>query len=208
MNDRSAVVAWPSRKGRVMVSLRRDGGAWTHPVPVSGREHRPSELQVALDRRGDITVVWRETVVVFGFGHHVVKAVRRIAGERWTRPVRVSGPVRGTYDHGPQVTLDDSGTATVVWLREFDNSDGCPVMITHRTRAAAHWSNGVRLAATQGCGAPTLVTNGRGDSAAQWTGSQSEGSTPTLSLECIRRVVSGTFIACGPARRAETQALT
>ncbi len=114
-------------------------------------------------------------VVVHSFNVDEVWAVRRLAGGHWDRPVRVSGSGPGKYDFAPQAAVDDSGRATVVWLRSFDESDDCPVMITHRARAAVRWSKPVRLAVTQGCGLPRLVANGRGDSAAQWTGSPFEG---------------------------------
>jgi hypothetical protein len=178
MNETTAVVSWLSRKGGVVVSLHRAGRGWTQPVSAaSGRRHR-DELQVAMDSRGDITLVWRDSVTVRGFGYYVVGGVRRLADQRWARPVRLSGPVRGNYEYQPQVTMDDSGIATVVWLRESSNSDACPVMITHRSRVAVRWSPADRLAVTQGCGRPRLVTNARGDSAAQWTGSPFEGVRP------------------------------
>ena len=56
-NGDDSVVVWRAGR-RIMASRQSLGGAWTAPVPLSARRVRAASPQVAMDDRGDVTVVW------------------------------------------------------------------------------------------------------------------------------------------------------
>ena len=117
VNGRSAVVVWKSA-GRIMASRHPAGSGWTRPVAVSGETPKANKLDVAMDRRGDITVVWQYPAGTRTVRNLAVRAVRRLEGGRWGESVRLSGPLsRPTWDKRPQVAMGGRGRTTVVWQR-------------------------------------------------------------------------------------------
>lgn len=76
---------------------------------------------VAVDRRGTVTVVWSTD-----WWRGPIKATRHRPGRRWTDPVTIG---RGT---APQVVVDDRGTVTVAWLtNRHDRTTGMAVARRH-----------------------------------------------------------------------------
>jgi hypothetical protein len=139
----------------------------------------PANLDVAIDRRGDITVVWHHWAGKRPFADYAVRAVRRLEGGRWGDPVRLSGPLSqspDTYDMYPQVAMG-GGQTTVVWLRPT-NEDPCFVMAARRSRGAAKWTAPALLDGNEGCTGPLVAMNRRGDTAATWEGARFQGEYP------------------------------
>ena len=97
---------------------------------------------VAVDRRGTVTVVWSTD-----WWRGPIKATRHRAGGRWTGPVRIG------WGTAPQVVVDDRGTATVAWQtnrrdrttgvavarRPFGGSWTVPRHLTSDRRAPRYW---------------------------------------------------------------------
>jgi hypothetical protein len=76
---------------------------------------------LAVDRRGTVTVVWSTD-----WWQGPIRASVHRAGARWTTPVTIG---RGT---APQVVVDDRGTATVAWLtNRHDRTTGVAVARKH-----------------------------------------------------------------------------
>ena len=131
MNARVAVAVW-KQHGTVMVARRAESSVWTRPRALAAAHRAP---QVAIDRRGDITVVWSAR-----FGKHRrlgVFAVRRPVGGHWGPTSRLSGPATGRIriDAGPQVAMDGRGDTTVTWVRSF----------VRRSSTTRSWLPGVRF---------------------------------------------------------------
>ena len=172
VNGRSAVVVWRSA-GRIMASRHPAGSGWTRPAALSGKTRWAENLDVAMDSRGDITVVWNHWSGNRGSREDAVYAVRRLEGRPWGDPVRVSGRLsRPLENFDPEVAMG-GGQTTVLWLRPT-NEDPCFVMEARRSRGAANWSAPAKLDSGEGCTGPLVAMNRRGDTAAAWDGAAYE----------------------------------
>lgn len=169
MNAHTIVVVWESAR-HIWVSRKPESSGWTRPVSLAEVGYQ-SNLAVAIDRPGDISVVWPQD--------DAVMIVRRPASGHWGHPSRMSGPVRRSrFDVNARVAMDARGDTTVSWLRGFYEDDHCIVMAARRGAAAAHWSRPIDLGG--GCygGGPRLAMNPRGDTAATWQNDVAEGTGP------------------------------
>ena len=112
----NAVAVWASMEGGHWIAeaaSRTPGGIWQAPVDISPSGQSASEIQVALNARGDTVVVWD---CYFCGPDFMVEAASRPAGGTWQTPVKLSAA--GGDASRPQVALDSQGNAVAVWKRE------------------------------------------------------------------------------------------
>ena len=85
------------------------GGAWSEPMSLSLPGHAFSTPRIAVDSRGNVTLVWD---AFDGSTSHVMAA--RLVDGKWTAPYTLSsGPHRASDAH---VAVDGAGVVTAVWL--------------------------------------------------------------------------------------------
>ena len=178
MNKDRAIVVWKSGRRIMMASQARASG-WTRPRALSTEAPSSGGIDVAMNGRGDVSVVWSQSAGKGSKETAVVQAVWQQAHRPWSRPSRISGALsRHRFDVAPQVAVDGRGSTTVLWLRPIEDSDDCLTMQTHHQSRAAHWSKPSVVDGGQGCSGPLLAMNGRGDAVAAWDGSPFEGVDP------------------------------
>jgi len=108
-------VTWQQRlrgHDRAVVVRRPVGGPWLSPRTLSGSFGDAAWPQVAVDARGDATVVWERDWA--DGGRSAALVVRRSAGGRWTTPMELS--LAGQPGGGPLVAMDPGGDTLVAWM--------------------------------------------------------------------------------------------
>lgn len=158
MDARVTVAVWV-QDAQIMVSRRTDTGVWTRPRGLRTYLYGAQEPQVAVDRRGDITVVWNVSGTVV--------AVRRPVGGHWGSTLTLSKAVTdgSQVDEEPQVAMDGRGDTTVTWLRYFGEYKHLSVMRARRPMFAGHWLAPVRVAPGI---LPHVAMSLRGDTLLTW----------------------------------------
>ncbi|MBI2244878.1 MAG: hypothetical protein HYU55_13410 [Nocardioides sp.] len=133
--DGTVTVVWATgaAPGSIVAVRRPAGGSWGDPV-VIGRGTQP---QVAVDRRGAVTVAWLTERAGRADG---VAAARQRAGGRWTTPVRLTGDGATPYAAG-EVVLDVNprGDAVVAWASRDRRDRPWRVRSAYRP-AGGRWS--------------------------------------------------------------------
>ncbi|NPV59943.1 MAG: hypothetical protein HPY75_09795 [Actinobacteria bacterium] len=116
------------------------GGSWSSPARLSTQSQYDQYYpQIALDASGAAHVVWE--------GYDATEGIWQIwyatnAGGSWSGPVRLS--TQSQYNqYYPQMVLDASGAAHVVW--DGYDPDGDYEQIWYATNAGGSWSGPVRL---------------------------------------------------------------
>ena len=183
-----AVAVW--RSGRqIQFSRHLSGSGWTPHKALTGTTRPRFGPDVAMDSRGDVTVVWSELVTTSKLRRWVVKAVQRHPGGGWGHPFEVSGKLaRHHWDYTPQVAMDERGDVTVAWLRGYpvEISDNCPGLMTRRRAAASgHWGKVSGLGGS--CVVPWVRMNPAGNTAIAWMQDAYEGADQTVH-EAVRPV--------------------
>jgi hypothetical protein len=172
-------VAWAEKSGGkeiVATAQRPAGGRWHHRA-------LPSDVtdtgvgDVAMDRRGSISVTWTEDAWTPASGDHfTVKAARRPAGGHWHHPATLSAP--GTQAHDPHVAMAGDGIITVTWAR-FRIKNGRfagTIDIQGRQRVGAGpWGGIVSLSDGHAGDNARVAMDRRGHAVAVWT--QPKGTT-------------------------------
>ena len=180
--------------GVVQAKTRTAAGTWSaEPVAVSAPDGLAREPRVAVDARGDATVVWhrRDIPAASGF-RQFVQAAQRVDG-RWSAPTTLSR--EDDLVNAPELVVDAHGTATAIWV-------GGPLRIPMRymqarTRDAdGPWGQPVDLFTTTGVLEPweshmELAADARGDVTATWLASR----RPTLVVRAARRTADGGWSA-------------
>jgi hypothetical protein len=158
----NAVALWSVDAGSaVRTAVRPAGGDWSAPEDLSVLNGRTPQL--AMNAAGDAVAVWTG---FDGVDDEVTWAAVRPAGGDWSAPEQL--PVEDEVDgFFPQVAIDASGNAIVVWQR-FDLSDDV-VQAAVRT-AGGDWSApDVLSAPAENARSPRIAMNAAGDAVAAWT---------------------------------------
>ena len=117
-----------------VIALRSPAGVWRAPVSV-GVTGTVSDFQVKLDAQGNGVAVWGRLTDT----NSLVEAVTWTAAGTFGSVVQLSPASHGAF--GPQLAVNDAGTAVVVWLASppRDNADPYQVESTARP-AGGNWS--------------------------------------------------------------------
>lgn len=142
-------VTWQQHLGgrdRAVLARRPVGGPWLPPRILSGSLGDVFRPQVAVDARGDATVVWERDWA--DGGRSAAFVVRRSAGGTWTAPLRL-GPA-GQPGSEPLVAMDARGDTLVAWTgrraghaavqvvtRRAHRDWGDPAVVSGGTRVSA-----------------------------------------------------------------------
>lgn len=155
--DGTVTVVWAtgSAPGSIVAVRRPAGGPWDDPV-VIGRGTQP---QVAVDRRGTVTVAWLTERAGRADG---VAAARQRAGGRWTTPVRLTGDGATPYAAG-EVVLDVNprGDAVVAWASRDRRDRPWRVRSAYRP-AGGRWSGPVAATPADGSRHPQVGLDDEG----------------------------------------------
>jgi hypothetical protein len=126
----NAVSVWIRNDGtndRVQAAIRPAGGEFGTATFISDPGQNAFSPQVAVDPAGNATAVWyRSDGSVFR-----IQAAFRPAGGSFGAPVTISDAGQGAFD--PQVSMNSTGDAIVVWVR----SDGTKTRIQSSIRPAS-----------------------------------------------------------------------
>jgi PKD domain len=171
--DTTAV--WDQETGgpsEVEASVHPVGGGWQTPVDLSVADDDSELPVVAVDPRGDATVVWVDE------SDDIVKAAVRPAGGAWSVPVDLSAASGGGLQHNPDphVVVDAHGDAAAVWefydaVHETDS-----VQATVRPAGGA-WEAPVDLDSGElSVANPRLAIDPQGDVTAVWSSLKSIGA--------------------------------
>lgn len=110
--------------------------AWSAPVNISAARQNAQTPRVAVDGSGRATAVWDRS----DGSNSIVQVSSSLNGAAWSTPVDVSAA--GHNACLPQIIVDGSGLATVVWER-FDGTNYIVQGSTSLNGAA--WSTPVNL---------------------------------------------------------------
>lgn len=156
----AAVAAWESNTGGPVESSRRSGRDWTATAAISRAGGR--DPSVAMSPDGVAVAVWQWQPVG---GDRTIEIASARPGGTWTAPAMLSEP--GASARGPQVGMDGSGRATVIWRRDASGDDAV-VEVAEQGRGGA-WGMPRRLSA-EGTRArrPRLAVAPNGAAAAVW----------------------------------------
>jgi hypothetical protein len=115
---------------RTQVVRRPVDGSWTNPRTISKSRGDVIRPTVAMDNRGDATVVW-ERMWADG-GRSAVFVARRPAHGSWSSQLRLSP---GTSASGPLVAMDRKRRTLVAWTAPHDGQPHVKVTL----RASGDW---------------------------------------------------------------------
>ncbi|HET7511078.1 MAG TPA: hypothetical protein VFJ65_12610 [Solirubrobacterales bacterium] len=160
----NAIAVWRRLDGNnhtiVELSERPFGGAWSEPIELSAHDVYSYEPHVAVNARGDATVIWH----AFGTGETLVQSTERPAGGSWSEPVDLSPS--GKEGTEAKVGVDAAGTATAVW--QLLDGGGAAIQ-TSRRPLGGTWSEPEYLSSSEfSAFVPDLAVTGGGDAAAVW----------------------------------------
>ncbi len=165
--------------GVIQARTRPAGGDWSAtPTDLSGADGLAREPRLALDASGDATVVWQRSDIPDYSGFLMfVQAVQRTAGS-WSEPVTLSRP--GDFATSPELTVDEHGEATAIWLAG-PLGTATRYLQTRSRSAGGTWGGAVDVVTRTGALEPQetdlqLAADGHGDVTAIWTAWQA----PTL----------------------------
>ncbi|MFG1690702.1 metallophosphoesterase [Gemmatimonadota bacterium] len=127
---------------------------------------------VAMNGAGDFVVVWQETESPVSFQQNLEIRMRGFPadGDPWTEPVTVNTDPSGQQSM-PDVAIDDSGNAVVVWQDESEES-GHPIRMRGLDADGDEWLPQQSLdCESDACpyqGNPAAAMNGAGDFVVVW----------------------------------------
>ncbi len=145
-SEGNATAVWDRWNGTDTVvesAYRPAGEGWEAPIDLSEPElegevvpgaHDAQSPQIAVDRNGNVTVLWER----YAGTKIVLQSVDRPTGGSWTAPVDI-GEVNLGPDPEPWIAVDWEGNATAVWkrgeviqsaFRPFGGSWGAPIPIS------------------------------------------------------------------------------
>jgi hypothetical protein len=142
---------------------------WSSPVALGAimrAECRTDDaIAVAADRFGNGVAVWRQTTGAAYPFNTPQQGARYRAASGWGPPVDLTAPGLSAFQ--PNVVVDQSGNATVIWA-DFLQTLG-PVRAVRYTAASDGWSNPFELTATANSTThPQLVVDAAGNVTAIW----------------------------------------
>ena len=144
--------------------------AWSAAEDVSLPLANAESAQVAVDATGLATAVWDR----YDGSNYIVQSSTSLDGGPWSTPVDLSAT--GQNSILPQVTVDATGTATAVWVR----NTGSGSIIQSSTRpSGGSWSTPEDLSASgQNAFNPQVTVDATGTAIAVW--SRSNGSNTII----------------------------
>lgn len=167
-SEGNATAVWDRWSGvdTVVESAYRPAGeAWEAPVDLSEPElegevipgaHDASDPRIAVDRNGNVTVVWERYA---GTNQMLVQAVERPTGGSWTAPVDIAEFSQGEAPE-PWIAVDWEGNATAVWKQgEVITSSFHPF--------AGSWGEPTQLSGGKSF-TPQATMDARGDTTVVW----------------------------------------
>lgn len=136
-SDGDALVIWQIYLGDgVQARSRAADGTLSSVTTLSGDESG-GDPSLAMTPGGDALAVWSRGPSSLGTR---VKARARSPEGTWSAPEIVSLPPQGGYAVGPQVAMDASGRAVVVWAQEHVGGFWEPTLMRVRSASGA-WSS-------------------------------------------------------------------
>ena len=123
--DGTVIAVWTrleAGKPRVVASVRRPGGSFSTPEPVSGPDARRPDI--AIDAQGRATVVWQERVPQSGLS--TIQQSTRAPGGDFSPPQRLSNNQEDSQF--PVVAVNRAGITIVAWVRAKPNGAFFPVI--------------------------------------------------------------------------------
>jgi len=167
-SEGNATAVWDHWSGvdTVVESAYRPAGeAWEAPVDLSEPElegevvpgaHDASDPRIAVDRNGNVTVIWERYA---GASLMLLQAVERPAGGSWTAPVDIAEFSQGAAPE-PWIAVDWEGNATAVWKQgEVITSSFHPF--------AGSWGEPTQLSGEKSF-TPQATMDARGDTTVVW----------------------------------------
>jgi hypothetical protein len=110
---------WDGTRNVVQAAIRPVGHAWSAPTTLSGPTTDGLYLSLAVNARGDAAVAYTLSPYSgYQSGTWAEYVSRPASTGVWSAPVKVSETISSTvgYVTSPQVALDSSGLATVIYL--------------------------------------------------------------------------------------------
>ncbi len=163
----NATAVWDRWNGAdtvVEAAYRPAGEGWGAPQDLSEPElegeivpgaHNASSPQIAVDRNGNVTVLWER----YGGTKIILQSVERPAGGSWTEPVDVGEVALGPAPE-PWIAVDWEGNATAVWKQGG--------VIESAFKSFAHeWEAPEPISGTESY-VPQAAMDARGDTTAVW----------------------------------------
>jgi hypothetical protein len=166
-SEGNATAVWDRWNGTDTVvesAYRPAGEGWGAPVDLSEPElegevvlgaHDAQSPQIAVDRNGDVTVLWER----YAGTKIVLQSVDRPAGGSWTSPIDI-GEVNLGAAPEPWVAVDWEGNATAVWKK------GEVIQSAFRPYAGS-WGTPIPISTGESF-VPQAAMDARGDATAVW----------------------------------------
>lgn len=175
----NAIAVWESNDGTSTSIQAAIGvnGVWSQPYQLSYAGICALQPQIAVNDNGDAVAVWKQ----WNGDNWVIQASRLMNESWWSLPVELSYP--GQDADSPQVGIDSSGRAGVVWQRY----DGANFAVQASASVDGNWIPPLTIsAAGEDAQSPQIAVNGSGQMIAVWSrfdGSNeiAEAATATLS---------------------------
>ena len=200
-------VAW-GRAGRVVVSSRPPGGAWSPAERVSDPARRAAYPQVGADRVGNVTVTWRERIAGERFTQRftlpsgapagylteltgqrwAVVARTRDAGGSWADAQRLSDETASVRDmEVPGLAVAPSGRTVVTW-------DAAGAMWSRIRPPGGGWSPAARVGADRGEAVdPQLAASPSGGAILTWSNRIAVGADRRYAIRAAILGPDGTW---------------
>jgi hypothetical protein len=166
-SEGNATAVWDRWNGADTVvesAYRPAGEGWGAPVDLSEPElegevvlgaHDAQSPQIAVDRNGDVTVLWER----YAGTKIVLQSVDRPAGGSWTAPIDIGEVNQGAAPE-PWIAVDWEGNATAVWKK------GEVIQSAFRPFAGS-WEAPVPISSGESF-VPQAAMDARGDATAVW----------------------------------------
>ena len=191
-DDGVAVAVWerPGRApGQLQAATRSAAGRWSRPRTIgktgSTLVRRAARLDVAIDRRGNVVVIWAQ-VTNAAPRREVVLTARLRSGRSWSGPhilATVTSPredmtVAPEGSLKPSLELDRHGNAVALWTRLASTVEGGFVVETATMRASGRWSKPRMLGDNDGRVALDVAETG--EAMAAWITPSDAGTLPAV----------------------------
>jgi hypothetical protein len=190
-----AIVVW-ERGGRypshnqptaIEAATRRTGGSWSEPVRLASGRPGPSRPEVAMDSRGEATVVWEQSTFDGKTGKKrssvrlAVEARSHPVNGAWGRTVVLASrrlEASGEHEPDPQVAVDGRGDVTVAYRMKEPGAkpvDGKEDVLLSTRRRGGRWRSPVVVAHTIKSEVTRLALDARGETILAWDNGGPEG---------------------------------
>jgi hypothetical protein len=160
-----ATAVWQSFNGShnvVQASTSQNGSSWSPPATLSEAGQNASDQDVTVDSTGLATAVWTRS----NGSRVVLQASTSDNGGLWSPPATLSEAGLDAFE--PQITVDNTGLATAVWVRSDDGSDS--VVQASTSQNGGLWSSPATLSGVGRNGnLPHITVDNTGLATAVWT---------------------------------------